>query len=128
MPISRHLFQLSTDTGSLGDTGINFMGAVEQVRWNPISGDTGANAVMTLGLLPRMGDTGDGWIFATYTNLAANFVRVPRQPTHDAQGAVDQTDTGTPASPAPVVSATDRLRVKVTGGPLSGRLYVWTRD
>lgn len=128
--MQRQIFQINTDTGTQGDTGPVISGEIAQVRWSPTVVDTGADLLMAL--LPRTGDTGDGFVFVNDNDcLGADFVRVPRQPTHDLSGAADVTDTGTPAAPAPIVGAGgDRIRVKVTpgGAACAGRLYVWVRD
>ena len=127
--MQRILFNITTDTGTQGDTGQNVHGALLQFHWNPTTPDTGAD--LRLDLLPKMGDTGDGFsIFDDNDCLGVNFTRAPRQPTHDLSGAVDQTDTGTPASLSPYVFAGDRLRVKVTpgGAAVVGRLYVYLLD
>lgn len=126
--IDRQIFEVAAGTGAWVDTGISFMGEIAQLRWNPLSGDTGQNATMVISLLPRRGDTGDGFLIANYANLAADFTRAPRQYTHDLTGASDVTDTGTPAAPAPYAAAGDRLRVVVAGGPVSGRLYIWSKN
>ena len=123
----RHYFPVNTDTGTQGDTGPSFFGAVQQIRWSPSTGDTGGD--LRLDLLPRADDTGDG--FAFYDNadcLGSAFTQYPRQPTHDPDGNADLHDTGTPIRPVPVVGAGDRIRMKVTPGGSSvvGTLYIWT--
>lgn len=122
--IHRHIFEVNTDTGTWGDTGKVFTGEVMQMHWNPDTADTGGD--LSLALLPKENDTGDGFIFYNDNDcLGANFVKVPLQPGH----ASDGTDTGVDEY-FPVVSAGDRLRVKVTpgGAAVVGRLYVWTRQ
>lgn len=118
--INRQLFEVSTDTGTWGDTGPGFNGALLQMRWNPTTADTGAD--LRLDVLPKAADTGDGWtIFNDNDCLGTNFVRALRQNLHDSTGAQD---TGA----GPIVGAGDRLRVKVTpgGASVAGRLYIWT--
>lgn len=114
------------------DTGPPIHGAVLQMRWHHPA-DTGQVATIELSALPDTNDTGIGW--AIYSSVAANmatqFTKAPRQPTHDLAGDIDLSgDTGTPASPVPYVLAGERLKLKVTpadtGVVLSGgRLYVW---
>jgi len=120
----RQLFEVSTDTGTWGDTGPPFTGEIKQVRWNPTTGDTGGD--LKLALLPRQDDTGDGFEFFNDNDcLGTNFQRVPVQPRHHADGA----DTGA-ADESLIAGAGDRLRVKVIPGGLAvaGRLYVWIGD
>jgi len=122
--IMRQQFKFSTDTGSQGDTGAPFFGEIAQMRWVPTTPDTGGDLQVTL--LPRIGDTGDGFTFYDDNDcLGANFTRVPVQPMHHADGL----DTGA-AIDAPIVAADERLRVKVIpgGAALAGRLYVWSRN
>jgi hypothetical protein len=126
--MQRHFFNVSTDTGTYGDTGPAFFGSIMQMRWNPTTADTGAD--LAISLLPKMGDTGDGWlIFNDNDCLGADFVRAPRQSMHGADGAPDPADTGA-AFGVPIASAGDRLRIKVTpgGAAVAGRLYIWTQD
>lgn len=124
MGVSRQLFEFN-DTGTAGDTGPATFGIIQQMRWNKISGDTGAD--LQIALLPKMGDTGDGWLIYSKANvLVSNFARAFGQRAVDAAGA---TDTGL----VPIVAAGDRIRVKVinqagTGTALAGRLYIWTMD
>lgn len=119
--MKRHKFTLS-DTGTFGDTGPGFHGVIMQLHWNP-STDTGATIEMSL--LPKTGDTGDGWVFYSQADvLQSNFTRAPRQTLHDSVGL----DTGVD-SYGPIVSAGDRIRVKVTAkgtAAVTGSLYVWS--
>lgn len=123
--ITRQLFEVplnAGDTGTQGDTGPMTFGEIAQVRWNPTTADTGAD--LTITVLPRAGDTGDGWdILADNDSLGVNFVKVPRQDTHDLAGV---SDTGS----APIVLGGDRLRVKIVpaGGSPAGRLYIYIRE
>lgn len=117
-------FNINTDTGTQGDTGPNIHGAIMQMRWSPTTGDTGGD--LQLALLPKSGDTGDGFVFYQDNDcLGANFTRVPRQPGHSSDG----TDTGVDEY-HPIVAAGDRIRVKVTpgGASVAGRLYVWVYE
>lgn len=126
--MQRQLFEVSTDTGTWGDTGPHFSGVIQQIRWNPTTADTGAD--LAIALLPRQNDTGDGWlIYNDNDSLGVDFVRGLRQPQHGSDGAPDPADTGA-AFGVPIVAAGDRLRVKVTPGgtAVAGRLYVWSRD
>lgn len=121
MTMTRQIFEFN-DTGTAGDTGPSSFGFIHQMRWNPTGGDTGCD--LQVSLLPRMGDTGDGWLVINDTNvMGTQFVRVPGQRQHDAAGV---TDTGL----VPIVMAGDRLRVKIinqagVATALQGRLYVW---
>jgi hypothetical protein len=121
--LSRQLFQFS-DTGTQSDTGPHFMGAILQYRWVHVSGDTGGTIEITL--MPRTGDTGDGWVIASHGLLAPQQSKALRQPAHASDGF----DTGVDAY-VPVVAAGDRLRVKRTAtaaGAIVGRMYVWIAD
>jgi hypothetical protein len=105
-------------------------GEIKQLRWYHVA-DTGQLATIELAVLPDQNDTGIGWQIynRASANVATPFVVAPRQSTHDLSGAPDHTDTGTPAAPAPIVLAGDRLRVKVTpadtGVVIDGKLYIW---
>lgn len=126
--MNRHIFSVSTDTGTWGDTGPGFFGAIQQMRWNPDSMDTGADLVVMV--LPKEGDTGDGWVVYNDNDcLGTNFVKALRQPQHGSDGAADPADTGA-AFGVPIVGAGDRIRVKVIPGGAggTGRLYIWTGD
>ena len=122
MTIQRQLFQVSTDTGTQGDTGPPFFGEIAQLRWNPTTADTGAD--LRIDILPKTADTGDGWnVLNDNDVLGTNFVRVLRQDTHDGAGV---SDTGS----APIIGAGDRIRIKVTpgGAAAAGRLYIWIKN
>lgn len=122
--ISRQLFNVNTDTGTWGDTGPPFNGELVQVRWNPTTADTGGD--LKLALLPKSGDTGDGFEFFNDNDcLGTNFNRVPVQANHHSDGF----DTGA-AQESPIAGAGDRLRVKVIpgGAAVVGRLYAWIKD
>jgi hypothetical protein len=108
-----------------GDTGPSFSGTIRQMRWVPVTGDTGADLVLSL--LPINGDTGGGWVFYNQTDcLGAQFTKAPRQPMHGADGLL--LDTGADLSDV-IVGAGDRIRAKAVGGGnaavLDGLLYVW---
>ena len=124
MPVRRQRFSFS-DTGTFGDTGPPFHGSIEQLRWNP-SSDTGA--ALVLSMIPKLGDTGDGWVFWNDTGkLRTDYVRAPRQSMHLSADATS--DTGW----AKVVGAGDRIRAKITvqgtsTATVAGRLYIWTKD
>jgi hypothetical protein len=120
MAINRQLFTFSTGSSPAGDTGPPINGALLQLHWNPTTVDTGAD--LQIAVLPRTGDTGDGWVILEDNDcLGTDFTRALRQRLHDSAGAAD---TGA----GPVVMAGDRLRVKVTpgGSACAGRLYVYT--
>lgn len=122
--MQRLVMNISTDTGTQGDTGPHLTGELAQVRWAPTVGDTGGD--LTLTILPRAADTGDGFdVFADNDCLGAGFTRVPVQHTHH----IDGLDTGA-SQEFPYVFCGDRLRAKVTpgGAAVSGRLYFWIKD
>jgi hypothetical protein len=116
----RVIFEFSTSSSPAGDTGPNVDGAIVQVRWNPTTVDTGADLVLSI--LPREGDTGDGFVILNDNDcLGADFVRAPRQAVHDSAGAA------LASGDSPYVLAGDRIRAKVIpgGAACAGRLYVW---
>lgn len=111
-----------------GDTGGPVSGLLHQLRWNPTTGDTGANLDITL--CPKAGDTGDGGIIYSIagvnTKLATNFWEAPRQPANYG-GITD--NTGDSGFVPYAVAAGDRLRVKFSNSAtLAGRLYLWFVD
>lgn len=120
--MQRQIFEF-TDTGTFGDTGPAFFGFIHQIAWAPVAADTGCD--LAVALVPRQGDTGDGWNILSQANvLGTQFRRVPGQRQHDAAGL---SDTGL----VPIVAAGDKLRVKVTNqagvsSATQGRLYIWT--
>jgi len=126
MGISRVMFDFN-DTGTAGDTGPHVMGALMQMHWNRTSGDTGAD--LRLDLLPKMGDTGDGFtIWNDANSLVSNFTAVPLQPAHASDGF----DTGVDQYHH-FIFAGDRPRVKLTSqtgasAAMVGRLYLWFVD
>jgi hypothetical protein len=128
MAMRRLLFNVSTDTGvstaQSGDTGHDIWGEIRQLRWNPTAADTGAG--LYVALLPKMGDSGDGFQVVNYTKgLNANWTRHPTQQVHHSDGL----DTGA-TTEAFFVAAGERLRIKVTPGQnlCTGRLYVYVKD
>jgi hypothetical protein len=120
----RQRFDVATDTGSWTDTGPSFTGAIMQMAWNPVTGDTGGD--LQVSLVPvQGGDTGESWHLLDDNDcLGADFIKAPRQRTHGFDGTPD---TGIAV---PFVAHGDRLRVKVTpgGAAVVGQLYVWTVD
>lgn len=124
MTMTRQIFEFN-DTGTAGDTGPATFGAIRQIRWNPTAGDTGAD--LQIALLPKMGDTGDGWLIYSKANvLGANFAFGMGQMAVDHVG---KTDTGL----YPIFAAGDRLRPKVVnqagvGTATVGRLYIWVEN
>jgi hypothetical protein len=123
----RYKFDISTDTGvkttQSGDTGHNVFGEIRQLVWNPTANDTGAG--LYIALIPRMGDTGDGFQVVNYTKgLNANWVRFPTAQTSHSDGL----DTGS-STDEYFVGAGDRLRIKITPGQnlCAGRLYVYVK-
>lgn len=108
-----------------GDTGPSCMGTIRQMRWCPVTGDTGADLVLSL--LPLANDTGSGWVFYSQNDcLGTQFTKLPRSPMHAADGG--QLDTGGDLSDL-IVAAGDRIRAKAVGGgnaaAVDGLLYVW---
>ena len=122
--IERKTFNISTDTGTQGDTGrVHVHGSIEQIRWSPTTGDTGGD--LTLTLLTQTGDTAGGFnIFADQDCLGAGFTKQPTIP----QTHIDGFDTGASLD-VPVVAAGERLRVKVTpgGAAVVGKLHVYVK-
>jgi hypothetical protein len=117
--ISRQIYNISTSSSAVTDTGPSTNGALLQMRWNPTTVDTGGDLVLTV--MPKGGDTGDGWeVFNDNDCLGANFVRAPRQQMHDEAGL---SDTGV----APILLAGDRIQVKIIpgGAAVAGRLYLY---
>lgn len=128
MAIKRHLFNVSTDTGTSalqsGDTGKAVHGQVVQLRWNPTSVDTGGDIYVAL--LPKEGDSGDGFtIYSKADCLGANFTRFLGYPSSH----IDGHDTGRGGAAHPY-AAGDRLRIKVLPGQgeCRGRLYVYVKE
>lgn len=121
MSMTRQIFEFN-DTGTAGDTGPAVFGKIRQMRWNRVSGDTGAD--LEVSLLPRMGDTGDGWlIYSKANSLVSDFGRALGQMAVDHVG---KTDTGL----YPICAAGDRIRPKVrnqagAATAMVGRLYFW---
>lgn len=107
--MQRQLFDLS-DTGSMTDTGPNFSGRVEQWRWVNTAGDTGGN--LDIGIYPRAGDTGDGWLIVSNVGLESQL-----------KASLPDNDTG-----VVVHGAGARLRVVKSGAAGTGRLYVWISE
>lgn len=122
--MQRQIFEFN-DTGTAGDTGPATFGAIRQMRWNPTGGDTGAD--LHISLLPRMGDTGDGWLIYSKVNaLVTNFAHGLGQRQVDSTG---KGDTGL----VPIYLAGDRIRPKVVNQAgvataTQGRLYVWVES
>jgi hypothetical protein len=124
MAITRQIFEFN-DTGTAGDTGPATNGAIRQIRWSPTTADTGAD--LQIALLPRMGDTGDGWLIYSRANvLGTQFVGGLGQSTLDHSGL---SDTGLSL----IVAAGERLRAKVINQAgvttaTVGRLYIWVEN
>ena len=108
MSMQRQLFDF-TDTGTQTLTSGAVSGRVEQYRWVNVAGDTGGT--LELGIYPKSGDTGDGW-------LILNRGLEPQ-----ARGAFPLTDTG-----MATYTSGDRLIAKKTGVAGTGRLYVWVKN
>ena len=123
--MQRMSFDVSTDTGTWTDSGPSFTGEIAQARWDVTTADTGAD--LAIYLQPRPGDTGNGVLLVSDNDcLGADFTRCWLQPSHNTAG--NAIDTGDDFA-APVVSAGDHLRIKVTPGGAAcvGRLYVWVK-
>lgn len=124
MAMTRQIFEFS-DTGTAGDTGPATSGVIRQIRWNPSAADTGAD--LHISLLPRMGDTGDGWMIYSKANvLGTQFAYALGQM---AVNQVGVTDTGL----ALIALAGDRIRPKVVNQAgvataTVGRLYIWVEN
>lgn len=121
--LTRHNFNISTDTGTKGDTGPPMFGEIMQCRWSPTTADTGGD--LYLAVLTQQGDTAGGFqILSDNDCLGAAFTKQPTIP----QTHVDGFDTGA-SQDVPVSVAGERLRVKVTpgGAAVAGKLYVWTK-
>ena len=131
----RQRFDINVSGGVASEKiGPPIKGALLQMRWHHPA-DTGQVATLQISALPDENDTGIGWLVynGPSTNMATQFTKAPRQPTHDLAGDIDGSDTGTPASPSPYVFDGEHLKVKVTpvdtGVVLTGgRLYLWTYD
>ena len=125
--ISRQVMTIAvTGTGpAKGDTGPAVFGELAQLRWNPSVVDTGNNAILEIAVLPKMGDTGDGFVvFNKAVGNNANWFDAPRQPA--TYGGLDNT---TDSGFAPIVFAGDRPRYKVRStSPIAGTLYAWFKD
>lgn len=122
MSTQRHSFTINASAAA-GDTGPPIFGSIEQVRWAPTTGDTGAD--LYLALLHQQGDTAGGFTLLSKADcMGTGFTKQPTIP----QTHVDLFDTGASLD-VPVVCAGDRLRLKVTpGNTVAGKLYVWTRN
>jgi hypothetical protein len=125
MALQRQQFNISAAASAVGDTGVNFTGAIRQIAWAPTTADTGGD--LYIALLPvDTTDTAGGVALLNDADcLGASFIRAITVPGVSADGF----DTGVDLAFNPV-AAGDRLRVKVTPGGAAcvGRLYVWTSD
>lgn len=125
MTVSRIAFRINAASSSAasGDSG-QLYGCIQQMRWIPTVGDTGADLSVTICPIAAGGDTA-GAITVIDDNdcMGSAFTRVPLQPASSFEGA----DTGVDMS-YPFVGAGDRLRVKTQpagNAALAGTLYVW---
>lgn len=121
--MQRLLFNISTDTGTQGDTGALQGGEIAMLHWQPTTADTGGDLALTL--LPKSGDTGDGFLLSSYNDiLGANIQKF------GTPFIAGDTGRAIHAGGPVVCAAGDRLRVKVTpgGAALAGRLYVWIKS
>ena len=125
--MQRFYFPVAVNGGvTYQNTSPSFSGEISQIRWQH-DADTGQVATFEISLHPETGDTGTG--FAVYQgasgNVAASFIKSPRQFTHNVDGSA--ADTGEPE--APFVAHGDHLQVKVvpadTGVVIDGKLFVW---
>jgi hypothetical protein len=122
--IRRQAFNISTDTGTQGDTGAPMNGTIRALRWSPTTADTGAD--LYVALINAQGDTAGGMqILADSDCLGTAFTKQPTLP----QTHVDGFDTGASLD-VPFVAAGERLRVKVTpaGAAVAGKLYAYIED
>lgn len=108
-------------SANLTDTGqFPVFGSIDQIRWIPTTQDTGASNIGTLSLFlgAKPVDTGLAQLVWSEGSLVLgnDITRVPRQTTHDASGAADVADTGTPASPTPVYGCGETLTARFTAG------------
>ncbi len=117
MLVSRHKFNISTDTGGdFVDTGPQSHGMVLQMRLSATTLDTGADIKVEL--------ANSGVVIANYSNVGgATWTRSPRVITFDTGG----TEVGNQQP----VSEGDRIRLTVTQseaatGSKTGTFYVWT--
>lgn len=119
--MQRQLYEFSA---ARGDTGPPVNGFLHQLRWNPTVVDTGNNATLTISVLPREDDTGDGYVVYSRTSgLNANFTDMPRHPATYSTGADASGDSGY----EPYALAGERIRVKIgSTSNIAGRLYIWT--
>jgi len=126
MTVSRLAFRIAAASSSVasGDSGILY-GAIQQMRWVPTSGDTGADLNVTITPLASGGDTAGGLtVYNDDDCLGTAFTRVPVQPAQ----AFDGFDTGVDQY-WPFVGAGERLRVKTSpagNAAVAGTLYIWT--
>lgn len=132
MPVSRILFDITTDTGGVaiaGDTGGPVYGEIVGIYVKPHVLDTGGD--LEMGLYPDADDTGMGYLF--YNNddcLGAPIRFAPVIPgVHNPDGSQD---TG---SNVPLVAGGERMivriragRVVAAGGTNRTRIWVYVRD
>ena len=124
MTISRQVFNLSGASSAFSDTGPPFTGEIVQMRYYPSTADTGGD--LAIDLMHNLADTGEAYTFFNDNDcMGVAFARVPSQPQTHADGF----DTGASLD-MPVVSAGERLRVRVTpgGSAVAGKLYVYSKD
>lgn len=125
MPVSRIRLRINAASNSVpaGDSGVLY-GSIQQMRWVPTLGDTGADLNVTLCPLASGGDTAGGiTVYDDNDCLGTAFTRVPVQPAQTADGF----DTGVDGY-CLFVGARDRIRAKVSPGgnaAVSGDLYIW---
>jgi hypothetical protein len=139
--ITRHLFEILTDTGIAGlaikgDTGF-FTGEIVQIAVS--SNRAGDSGVFEIAFMPggkspltqAQLDTGiNGFFIASGSYTGATLVRrVPRQPLNALSTA--GTDTGG----APVYGRNDKLRLKIRSGGIATagvqtitQVWVWVKD
>lgn len=122
--ISRQSFSISTDTGTKGDTGSPINGTIWGMRWQPTTADTGAD--LYVALIDAQGDTAGGvQMLSDNDCLGVAFTKQPTFPQTHGDGF----DTGA-SNDVPFVSATQRLRIKVTpgGAALAGKLSFMVKN
>ena len=120
----RQVFDISTDTGTQGDTGQPIYGSITQIGWDPTTGDTGGDlSIIMRPTNTEDTDTGAGWtIYNNNDCLGSDFLQAVRQVGVSSDG----TDTGVDEY-FPIHASGDHLRIKVTpgGAAVVGKLYIY---
>jgi hypothetical protein len=125
MSVSRIALRIKAANASVaaGDTG-QLYGCIQQMRWVPTVGDTGADLNVTL-CHTAAGDTANALTILDRTDcMGSAFTRNPVQPLCASDGF----DTGVDAYTV-FVGADDRVRAKCQpagNAAVDGTLYIWT--